>query len=67
MKFGLFGAATASRGGPDEIAGKLETLQAMGVDYVLLNDGGTSREKLRRFAQEIMPAFRDQPALVAAK
>lgn len=60
-------AESALYGTPDEIARKLEKLQAMGVDYVLLNGGGTSRENLRRFAREIMPAFRDQPALAAAK
>ena len=60
-------AESALYGTPDEIARKLENLQAMGVDYVLLNGGGTSRENLRRFAREIMPAFRDQPALAAAK
>ncbi|MSP04853.1 MAG: LLM class flavin-dependent oxidoreductase [Acetobacteraceae bacterium] len=60
-------AESAMYGTPDEIARKLETLQAMGVDYVLLNGGGTSRENLRRFAHEIMPAFRDQPALVSAQ
>ena len=58
---------SAMYGTPDEIARKLEKLQAMGVDYVLLNGGGTSRENLRRFAREIMPAFRDTPALAAAK
>ena len=58
---------SAMYGTPDEIARKLEKLQSMGVDYVLLNGGGTSRENLRRFAREIMPAFRDQQSLVAAK
>ena len=34
-------------------------LRGMGVEYMLLNGGGTSRENLRRFAREVMPAFMD--------
>ena len=45
---------------------KLETLRDMGVEYILLNGGGTSRENLRRFAKEIMPAFRTEPEMRAA-
>jgi len=60
-------AESALYGTPDEICAKLEKLQAMGVDYVLLNAGGTSRENLRRFAKEIMPVFRDQPTPTAAQ
>jgi alkanesulfonate monooxygenase SsuD/methylene tetrahydromethanopterin reductase-like flavin-dependent oxidoreductase (luciferase family) len=55
--------ASAMYGSPDEIARKLETLRGMGVEYVLLNGGGTSRENLRRFAREVMPAFRTEPEL----
>ncbi|HXV10861.1 MAG TPA: LLM class flavin-dependent oxidoreductase [Burkholderiales bacterium] len=44
-------------GTPDEIARKLEALRAVGVQYVLANVGGGSRESLRRFAREVMPAF----------
>lgn len=55
--------ASALYGSPDEIARKLETLRDMGVEYVLLNGGGTSRDNLRRFAREVMPAFRTEPAL----
>ena len=58
-------AESALYGTPDKICAKLERLQAMGVDYVLLNGGGTSRENLRRFAREIMPIFRDRPAAAA--
>ncbi len=43
-------------GTPDEIADKLTALQAEGVDYVLLNGQG-SRDDLRRFARDVMPAF----------
>jgi alkanesulfonate monooxygenase SsuD/methylene tetrahydromethanopterin reductase-like flavin-dependent oxidoreductase (luciferase family) len=45
-------------GTPDEIAAKLERLRAEGVDYVLLSGQG-SRDNLRRFARDIMPAFSD--------
>jgi alkanesulfonate monooxygenase SsuD/methylene tetrahydromethanopterin reductase-like flavin-dependent oxidoreductase (luciferase family) len=44
-------------GTPDEICRKLERLQAAGVDYILLNGGGTSRTNLQRFAKEVMPHF----------
>jgi hypothetical protein len=37
----------------------------MGVEYILLNGGGTSRDNLRRFAKEVMPAFRTEPELRA--
>src|SRR4051812_38223353 len=57
---------SALYGSPDEISRKLEKLRDMGVEYVLLNGGGTSRENLRRFAKEVMPAFRTEPALRAA-
>ena len=46
-------------GTPDEIMRKLEALRAVGVQYVLANIGGGSRESLRRFAREVMPAFAD--------
>jgi alkanesulfonate monooxygenase SsuD/methylene tetrahydromethanopterin reductase-like flavin-dependent oxidoreductase (luciferase family) len=48
-------------GSPDEIAAKLERLRRAGVDYVIMSCGG-SRESLRRFAREIMPAFAEEPA-----
>jgi alkanesulfonate monooxygenase SsuD/methylene tetrahydromethanopterin reductase-like flavin-dependent oxidoreductase (luciferase family) len=41
-------------GTPDEIVAKLQTLQAAGVEYVMLNAAG-SRANLRRFAREVMP------------
>jgi len=58
-------AESALFGGPDEIARKLEALQKGGVEYVIINFGG-SCENIRRFAREIMPAFADQPALALA-
>jgi len=51
-------------GTPDEIMGKLEALRRAGIEYVILSCG--SRESLRRFAHEIMPAFSDEPAKVRA-
>lgn len=49
---------SALYGSPDQICRKIERLQAAGVEYILLNGGGTSRENLRRFAHEVMPHFR---------
>jgi alkanesulfonate monooxygenase SsuD/methylene tetrahydromethanopterin reductase-like flavin-dependent oxidoreductase (luciferase family) len=50
----------------DEIAAELEALRAAGVEYVIMSCGG-SREALRRFARELMPAFagdrQTEPAL----
>ncbi|HEY0440419.1 MAG TPA: LLM class flavin-dependent oxidoreductase [Xanthobacteraceae bacterium] len=48
---------SALYGTPDELAAKIEKLQAQGAEYVLLNGGGSSRDNLRRFAHEVMPAF----------
>jgi alkanesulfonate monooxygenase SsuD/methylene tetrahydromethanopterin reductase-like flavin-dependent oxidoreductase (luciferase family) len=56
---------TAIFGTPDQIARKLEVLQKGGVEYVIVNFGG-SRANIRRFAREIMPAFADPPRLAAA-
>src|SRR5207253_1515431 len=57
---------TAIFGTPDDIAGKLEALRAGGVEYVMINFGG-SRDNIRRFARDIMPAFASTPAIAAAK
>ncbi|HEY3912624.1 MAG TPA: LLM class flavin-dependent oxidoreductase [Stellaceae bacterium] len=57
-------AESALYGSPDEIIRKLEALRAGGVEYVIINFGG-SRENIRRFAREIMPIFADQPAALA--
>ena len=56
---------TALFGTPDDIARKLEALRAGGVEYVMINFGG-SRENIRRFARDIMPAFAGEPAVAAA-
>jgi alkanesulfonate monooxygenase SsuD/methylene tetrahydromethanopterin reductase-like flavin-dependent oxidoreductase (luciferase family) len=58
-------AESALFGTPDEIMRKLERLRAGGIEYVIINFGG-SRENIRRFAREIMPAFADEPALALA-
>jgi alkanesulfonate monooxygenase SsuD/methylene tetrahydromethanopterin reductase-like flavin-dependent oxidoreductase (luciferase family) len=52
---------SALYGTPDEIARKLQNLQALGVGYVLLNGGGAAQDSLRRFAREVMPAFAQEP------
>jgi alkanesulfonate monooxygenase SsuD/methylene tetrahydromethanopterin reductase-like flavin-dependent oxidoreductase (luciferase family) len=53
---------SALLGTPEEIIARLGQLQAGGVDYVLLVDPTGSKEALRTFADEIMPAFPDPPA-----
>ncbi|MBX6424812.1 MAG: LLM class flavin-dependent oxidoreductase [Variibacter sp.] len=58
--------ASALYGTPDEIAAKIEKLRSLGVEYILLNGGGHSRDNLRRFAREVMPAFLDEPRMRAA-
>jgi alkanesulfonate monooxygenase SsuD/methylene tetrahydromethanopterin reductase-like flavin-dependent oxidoreductase (luciferase family) len=50
-------AESAMYGTPDDIAKKLDTLQAAGVAQVLLNGPAGSLTNLRRFAREVMPAF----------
>ena len=57
---------SALYGNPDQICRKIERLQAQGVEYMLLNGGGTSRENLRRFAREVMPHFADKTPVKAA-
>ena len=48
---------SAMFGTPDEIAAKLNVLRAGGIEYILLNGPAGSRENLRSFARDIMPAF----------
>jgi hypothetical protein len=47
---------------------KLERLRQGGVEYIIINFGG-SREQIRRFARDIMPAFAGEPPMqvLAAK
>jgi alkanesulfonate monooxygenase SsuD/methylene tetrahydromethanopterin reductase-like flavin-dependent oxidoreductase (luciferase family) len=58
-------AESALFGTPDEIMRKLDALRKGGIEYVIINFGG-SRENIRRFAREIMPAFADEPAFALA-
>jgi alkanesulfonate monooxygenase SsuD/methylene tetrahydromethanopterin reductase-like flavin-dependent oxidoreductase (luciferase family) len=46
----------------DDIAGKLETLRGLGVEYLMLNAWGASSGNLRGFAQHLMPAFAREQA-----
>jgi alkanesulfonate monooxygenase SsuD/methylene tetrahydromethanopterin reductase-like flavin-dependent oxidoreductase (luciferase family) len=48
---------SALYGTPDRIAAELEALRAVGVQHVLLHGGEFTRQSLRRFSTEIMPAF----------
>src|SRR6187402_976517 len=67
-------AESAMFGTPDKISEKLARLRAAGVEHILLNGPAGSRENLRAFAREVMPAFaepgpkaavaRPQPQLV---
>jgi alkanesulfonate monooxygenase SsuD/methylene tetrahydromethanopterin reductase-like flavin-dependent oxidoreductase (luciferase family) len=57
---------SALYGTPDEICRKIERLREQGVEYLLLNGGGTSRENLRRFAREVMPHFKGRKAAARA-
>jgi alkanesulfonate monooxygenase SsuD/methylene tetrahydromethanopterin reductase-like flavin-dependent oxidoreductase (luciferase family) len=57
---------SAMYGTPDEIAAKLEVLRAAGIEHLLLNGPTGSRENLRAFARELMPAFSGQPTARAA-
>jgi alkanesulfonate monooxygenase SsuD/methylene tetrahydromethanopterin reductase-like flavin-dependent oxidoreductase (luciferase family) len=52
---------SALLGTPEEIVARLKKLEAGGVDYVLLVDPTGSKEALRTFAEEIVPAFADKP------
>ena len=49
--------ASALYGTPDRIVAELEALRAVGVQHVLLHGGESTRQSIRRFAAEIMPAF----------
>lgn len=58
--------ASALYGTPDEIAAKLQRLRDLGAEYVLVNSAG-GLTSLRRFAEELMPAFAGAPAVAAAR
>jgi hypothetical protein len=48
----------------EEIAEKLGSLKAAGIEYVILNIGGQSRDSLRSFELDIMPALSDARPLL---
>jgi alkanesulfonate monooxygenase SsuD/methylene tetrahydromethanopterin reductase-like flavin-dependent oxidoreductase (luciferase family) len=50
--------ATAILGGPEECIDRLLELRDAGVDYVLFNDLWGGIDRLRLFAEEVMPALR---------
>ncbi len=54
--------AGALYGTSDEIAAKLQRLRDFGAEYVLLNSTG-GFETLRRFAEEVRPAFAGEPSV----
>jgi len=56
--------ASALYGTPDEVGRMMQSLRAAGAEYVLLNSAG-GRPTLRRFAQELMPAFADVSPVAA--
>ena len=60
-------ADAALYGSPDEIARKLELLRKAGFERILLSGPSGSRENLRRFAREVMPAFTGKPKAQAAE
>ena len=51
----------------DEIVEKVARLRDGGVRYMLLSDGGSGIEGLRRFSAEVMPVFADSDAAEAAE
>ena len=53
--------ASALYGTPDRIAAELEALRAVGVRHLLLHGGEATRQSVRRFSTEIMPAFTRAP------
>jgi len=60
-------AESALYGSPDEISEKIEKLRQSGVGLILLNGPTGSREHLRRFGRDVMPAFAGlQPVTASA-
>lgn len=54
-------------GTPEEIITRLRDLQSVGVESVLIIDVTGSVVALRQFAREVMPAFAEEHAPVAAR
>jgi alkanesulfonate monooxygenase SsuD/methylene tetrahydromethanopterin reductase-like flavin-dependent oxidoreductase (luciferase family) len=59
-------AAVALYGSPDEVMEKIDVLRAAGAHYILASFGASSRESLRRFARDVMPAFAGSEAAMSA-
>jgi len=59
-------AESALFGTPDEIAAKLAALRAAGIEHILLNGPAGSRDNLRAFAREVMPALAGPPGSTKA-
>ena len=51
---------------PERIARKLDALRGLGIERILLNGPSGSREHLRRFARDVMPAFLGRPRELTA-
>ncbi len=49
--------SSALYGTPDRIAAELEALRAVGIQHILLHGADSTRQSIRRFSTEIMPAF----------
>ena len=47
-------------GRPDEIIRRVQRLQQAGVEYIMVIDFAGSRDHLRTFAREVMPAFAER-------
>jgi len=58
---------SALYGTPDQIAQKLERLRKAGFEHILLSGPAGSRENLRRFARDVMPAFAGGSKALAAE
>jgi alkanesulfonate monooxygenase SsuD/methylene tetrahydromethanopterin reductase-like flavin-dependent oxidoreductase (luciferase family) len=53
-------------GKPEEIIRRIEELQRLGVEYIMLMDIALSHDALRTFAREVMPAFAKSKAVASA-
>lgn len=53
-------------GRPDEIIKRIEELQALGVEYIMLMDVALSHSALTTFAREVKPAFAPSESVASA-
>ena len=65
IDLGIFFLDTADVYGSEEIIARLKQLEAGGVENVLFAAPGASVAGLRTFAEEIMPAFDQEPMVLA--